>query len=476
MASFAQRARAIRRDLAGDRHRPRVHFQPPRFWMNDPNGLIQFGGRYHLFYQHNPHGPRWGNMTWGHAVSDDLLHWDDLPHALHPDEPYDAGGVFSGCCVDADGTPTIAYTGHRAWGRDVQVQCIATGDADLLRWRKHEANPVIPAAPEGFSQRHFRDPCVWRQRGAWNMVVGGSDAEGRGAVLLYRSSDLVRWRFLGPLLRFRGDEGGRIFECPNFFKLGGKWVLIGSPIPLGRAVYFTGSFDGRVFTPEVRGEIDPGRGYAPQCFAADRGRRVMFCWLREGRSARACSLAGWSGVMSLPRTLSLRPDGGLDFAPADELLSLRRNHRDLGPVTLDADELLVEPELAGTCTEIAAEFVPGRAERIGLVLRRSPRGGEETLLAWDRRARSLVLDTRRSSRSAAAAGDVHTAPLDLADAEPLSLRAVVDASVIEVFANGHTCLTGRVYPAGAGSVGAGLFCEGGPAEVTRLDAWDLEPV
>ena len=179
--------------------------------------------------------------------------------------------------------------------------------------------------------------------------------------------------------------------------------------------------------------------------------------------------------MSLPRELTLGRDGRLHFAPAREVETLRRRHRAVAPIELEPDRTVVQPVLAGDCVEIAAELDPGRAERVGLGVRRSPRGAEETVIAYDRPAGVLRIDTTRSSTSPAAEKDTHETPLTLARAEPLRLRVFVDASVIEVFANGRACLTGRVYPTGRDSVHAALFAQGGPARVVSLEAWDLRP-
>jgi len=147
---------AVRGKLADDLHRPQYHFLPPANWMNDPNGLIQWRGQYHLFYQHNPGCPCWGTMHWGHAVSENLVHWTDLPIALAPTPGGpDADGCWSGCAVDNDGIPTLIYTGVFP-----QRQCIATSTDDLLTWEKHAGNPVIAAPPEGLDVTGFRDPCT----------------------------------------------------------------------------------------------------------------------------------------------------------------------------------------------------------------------------------------------------------------------------------------------------------------------------
>src|SRR6476660_8485749 len=149
-------ALASRALLAADPHRPRYHFLPPSNWMNDPNGLIQWRGRYHLFYQYNPNGAFHGTIHWGHAVSDDLVHWRDLPIALAPtpDGP-DKDGVYSGCALDHNGVPTLMFTGVRP-----QVQCIAEAvdpnDPDLVGWQKHPGNPAIPDSPPGMEVEGFR--------------------------------------------------------------------------------------------------------------------------------------------------------------------------------------------------------------------------------------------------------------------------------------------------------------------------------
>ncbi|MFC6794885.1 glycoside hydrolase family 32 protein [Halobaculum halobium] len=223
---------ALRERLADDHHRPAYHLSPPANWLNDPNGLIKHGGRYHVFYQYNPGGPFHDAIHWGHAVSDDLLRWEDESVALAPDpDGPDRDGCWSGCTVvDTDGTPTLLYTGGR--GRD-QLPCLATTDDHGLRsWEKHAGNPVIESAPAGLDvyetadwAAEFRDHCVWRENGVWYHLIGsgvvgddGDDAldnadalggdddprEGDGAALLYRGESLDEWEYVGV---FHAGEG-----------------------------------------------------------------------------------------------------------------------------------------------------------------------------------------------------------------------------------------------------------------------------
>ncbi len=162
-----------RQGLAGDPHRPQYHFLPPANWMNDPNGLLQWKGQYHLFYQYNPHGPFHAHIHWGHAVSADLVHWTDLPIALTPTaERADAHGCWSGSAIDNNGTPTLLYSGLHP-----QVVCMATSDDDLLTWHYYQGNPVIAGPPAELQTEtggHFRDPFVWKEGDYWYLLRTGT--------------------------------------------------------------------------------------------------------------------------------------------------------------------------------------------------------------------------------------------------------------------------------------------------------------
>ena len=187
MTYFSDQTNTLRQRLSTDPHRPQYHFLPPANWMNDPNGFIHWQGRYHLFYQYNPTASHWGNIHWGHAVSDDLVHWRDLPIALTPTAGGpDKDGCWSGVMVDHAGTPTLLYTGVFP-----EAQCLATGSEDLITWEKHPANPVLAGPPDHLNVLGFRDPCVWQTNGIWYMTIGTGLRDVGGAVLLYRSTDLI---------------------------------------------------------------------------------------------------------------------------------------------------------------------------------------------------------------------------------------------------------------------------------------------
>lgn len=464
---FREQAFKDRQALSADPQRPVYHFLPPKNWMNDPNGLIQFKGEYHMFYQHNPQGAKWGNMTWGHAVSKDLIHWKDLPYALKPDAPYDKDGVFSGCMVNGEGVATAVYT-----GTNPEVQCIATSK-DTIVWEKPAANPVIAAPPPGLQVTGFRDPFVWKDGTDWYAVVGSGFKDVGGAILLYRSKDLRTWEYLHPILVGDKARTGEMWECPNFFPLGNKWVLMVAT--LGQAYHFVGSYRNERFTPETEGGMDNGGGlYAPQTFEDSEGRRIMFGWLWEQRGDSDKS--GWQGVQSLPRVLTLGDDGLLRYAPAREVEKLRGKRTQAKDIAVQSDGHGYLDAVKGDALEIDTTLSAGGAERMGLVVRRSPGGEEQTRIVYDAKAGILSIDRAHSSTDPTAAKDTRSAPLKLATGEDLNLRVFVDRSVLEVFANGRTCLTSRIYPSRADSVGVDAFAEGGPARIVTLDAWAMKPI
>ena len=477
MGALDQGARAL--PLAEDRHRPRYHFLPPANWMNDPNGPIFHKGRYHMFYQHNPNGAFWGTMHWGHAVSRDLVHWKHLPIALAPTpRGPDKDGVFTGCAVINKGVPTLVYTGVSP-----EVQCLATSDDEMIEWKKHPHNPVIASPPKGLEVTGFRDPCVWWEDGLWHMVIGSGFKGVGGMALLYTSEDLVKWTYHHPLVvgktdpQARGDNPvatGEMWECPDFFPLGGKHVLIVST--QGTTRYFVGTYAERKFHPEREGQIDFGAYYAPKSMLDANRQRILWGWIQERRSDVAQRAAGWSGALSLPRVLTLGGSGDLEISPAAELDKLRGKRQSFEDHRIEDDEAPLLKGVSGDSLEIAIEFAPGDAGEVGLRVRCAPDKSEETLILYDRKNQKLKVDGTKSSLSAETHRELISGTLQLTADEPLNLSVFLDGSVIEVFANNRACLTARAYPTRADSSGVGLMARGGAATVRSLDIWGMRPI
>ncbi|NTU82010.1 MAG: glycoside hydrolase family 32 protein [Chloroflexales bacterium] len=468
----------------GDPQRPIYHITPRSGWLNDPNGLIQWGEQVHLFYQHNPHGAFHASIHWDHLVSDDLVHWRRLPIALAPtpDSP-DADGCWSGVAVDDGGVPTIIYSGASAAG---QRACLATSADGLLSWTKFAGNPVIPGPPPGLDLVAYRDHCVWREADGWRMLMGAGLHGGGGAALLYRSPDLRRWEYLHPL--YSGDRHqttpvwtGSMWECPDFFPLGDRHVLIVSVWDhhmLHYTVAMSGRYAGQRLTPQRLAKLDYGdrHFYAPQSFRDRQGRRIVFGWLQEGCSGAAQLTRGWSGALSLPRELRLHADGTVLTAPLPELAALRREHRRVAARTLPPGRLTPLDELRGDALEIIAELRPGPQGVVGLAVRRAPDGSEETRIRYDPRQQQLSLDRTHSSLDHETDRTTHVAPLTLRDGEPLRLHLFLDRSVIEVFANEQVAITSRIYPSRADSTAVTAFAEHAPAALLALDAWTMRSI
>lgn len=466
-----------------DPHRPRYHFLPPAYWMNDPNGLIQWRGRYHMFYQHNPTGAFWASMHWGHAVSDDLVHWEHLPIALAPTPGGpDEDGCFSGCAFDHNGVPTIMYTGVRG---QTQLPCLATsGDDDLITWTKYPGNPVIAGPPNNEDFIIFRDHSVWNEVGTWYQAIGSGIRDQGGTALLYRSDDLVNWTYLHPLAV--GDQSatdpvwtGAAWECPDFFALGDRHALIVSAWDGHEPhtpVYFIGEYTDHRFIPQVLGELDAGgHFYAPQKLIDAQGRRIMFGWLREARSGDEQIEAGWSGVMSLPRILRLSPEGDLAVTPAAEVDALRQDATHIAGVDVHPDDRQLLTDVKGEGLEIEASFMANDAALFGLRVRCSPDDDEYTVIAYDAETQRLIIDATHSTLNPKARGEIRSAQLAL-DEDELRLRIYLDRSVLEVFANERSCISDRIYPERVDSEGIEVFAEGGSVRLQHLTAWQMSEI
>jgi len=472
-------ASETRKLFSSDIHRPIYHYLPPSNWMNDPNGVIQWNGKYHLFYQHNPLGPLWGNMNWGHAVSEDLIHWTDLPLALNPDNSdYDEAGCFSGCCVNNDGVPTIFYTATTGERCENQVQAIATSEDDLLTWQKHPANPVIKTVPSEANQTSdFRDPYVWREGDTWYMVLGSriaGEAGDFGVIFLYRSQNLVDWEYLNPLIIGDDKKHGAIWECPNFFKLGDKWVLIISAHQghmTDTVYYFVGAFTDHRFIPETSGVLDYGNLYAPLSFKDDHNRQVMFGWLREARSEVDQRLAGWSGVQAIPRVLALDNQNRLNMQPVPELNTIRGRNVTVEPTDITQAETL---DIRGLHLDIEAEFRVDETGYVGFSLACAEDGSEKTDIIYHADGNRLSVHKHFPRTNGAMTTHSREVSHQLDAGEPLRLRILLDGSVLEIVANGRTSLSRRIYPTDSTSNQVKLLGE--RASVVSLNIWEMPSI
>ncbi len=485
MTRSAASAAAQRKELANDPHRPHYHFLPPANWMNDPNGLIQWKGQYHLFYQFNPYSPVHENIHWGHAVSSDLVHWTDLPIALTPTAGRaDADGCWSGCAIDNNGTPTLLYSGVHP-----QVVCMATSADDLLTWQYYPGNPVIDGPPAELLAGiggHFRDPFVWKENNYWYLLMGSSMDGVGGLMLLYRSVDLTHWEYLHPLLvgdasTFQPVWTGVIWECPNFLTFGDLRVLLFSTqsaeeVPL-YPLYYCGAFQDEQFYPQTQGVlVHAGYYYAPQVLRDDQGRYIMWGWLMEGRSSFLSQEAGWSGVMSLPVIVAPLPGGGLSFEPTPELTVLRGKHWSYEGIELSEGMNFPYDGIQDDCLEILAKFELGQHCEFALKLRCSPDGQEQTRLVYQSESRQISIERGQSSLSAEVDRGDCTVVVEADAGEVFKLHIFLDRSVVEVFVNSRCYLASRIYPERRDSLGLELFARKGRIKVRSLDIWRLASI
>lgn len=355
---------------------PGLHVRPARGWVNDPNGLCRAGGRWHVFFQHNPHAPRHERIAWGHASSADLAHWREEPIAMEPvPGGLDAAGCWSGCLVMDGTTPTICYTAvpdapENAVGRT------ATGSADLSAWTRAGRPSAERIGPPGACTR---DPFAVRIGGR-RCIVQGHGGPGRTArVLVHDATDLSDWRLLGTLLDGRDPVARElapadVWECPNLVRIDGQWVLIVSLLRTdgGRALlagvrWLRGELaDGPTprFVPHEGGTVDAGWPfYAPQVLV-DGERALMWGWARElDRDEAWLAGHGWAGTLTTPRELHLR-DGRLVSAPAAEYLAHRAEHLNGSWSVAEAPAFAVTTSGPGVLVCAGAEG-PGRVELPG---------------------------------------------------------------------------------------------------------------
>lgn len=451
---------------------PIFHLAPPAGWMNDPNGLIYFNGRYHAFFQHHPASAYQGPMHWGHATSTDMLHWQHEPIALAPGDKYDRDGCFSGSAVDDDGVLSLIYTGHICLddrGNDSiirEVQCLATSHDGI----HFEKQGCVLTPPEGIM--HFRDPKVWHEDGSWWMVIGARDASDNGQVLLYRGTSLRDWH-LEHVLAHSAAGKSYMWECPDFFRCGNFHWLMFSPQGMPPSGYrfrnlfqsgvLAGSWKpGSVFALKGRfEELDYGHDfYAPQSMLAEDGRRIIMAWMNMWDSPVPTRSEAWAGCLTLPREVFER-DGRLCQRPVREVESLRRKCQPLSPVRLQGLQLLTENVQAAELL-VTWHTVDSHAEHYGVRL------GDSLRLYVDNQAGRLVL-----WRYYPEEGLDGYRSVELPDTEYLTLRIFLDRSSVEVFVNdGEATLSSRIYPQ-ADSRQLSLYAAHGDAILTDGTLWML---
>ena len=442
---------------------PIFHVTAPAQWINDPNGPIYCKGYYHLFYQLHPFSDQSGPKYWGHVRSRDLAKWEHLPIALWPSTELGEAEVWSGCCaINGNGEPMAFYTSI-APGKPAKThaeQWAAIGDKDLITWRKSPENPVLSEAlHDGTKIYEWRDPFIFQHERRTFLVTGGNLNETKGGeavVNIYEAENpaLTKWKYRGVLFKLP-DPDARTTECPNFFRLGNRWVLFVSPY--GKVQYFIGDFDPNTcrFQAQSNGLLDYGPNfYAPNTMQVPDGRRIVWGWVNGFKSGH-----GWNGCLTLPRELSISKDGQLHQEPAPQLRKLRGKALKWRNIALK--EEAVKFSLPATNTlEISVEVEMQTAQRIGI----SIRAGGET--------RSTV--EVGLSASTLRAGGIE-APIDLGRKGDANLRIFLDRSVLEIFVNGRACVT-KVVPTVTGNPTIELRSEEGEAKAKLVEAWPMTSI
>jgi beta-fructofuranosidase len=472
---------ALRAKLAADPLRPQFHLLPAKNWMNDPNAPIYWNSRYHMFFQYNPGAAVWGNMHWAHAVSPDMIHWRHLPVALSPtpDGP-DADGCFTGSAVDDHGAVAILYTGVKAAAPEQatlrdgihnfrEVQCLAISqDPELRSWEKWR-QPVLQP-PNDPRLTGFRDPFLWRDGDLWYMGVASGIRRQGGCVLLYRSRNLREWEYLHPLASGKWTEresvnpveSGEMWECPDFFRLGAKHVLLYATA--GSVFWETGELDSRelLFHTEKRGVLDYGAYYAQKTQLDATDKRILWGWIPEKRPDAEFSAAGWAGCMALPRVLSIGVDGELEMRVASEAESLRAKTFRFPQQSAAPSEralALKAIKFDGVCSELAwkTASLPSSFELA------------DTAGTWW----SLRLEPQGS----AAKLTINGASIDLpaSSKSEREFHLYLDASVAEFIYDRKYAMTTRIYRKPEGALRL-VLDDSDLAELTSLEAWQLRPI
>lgn len=484
-----------------EKYRPQIHFSPPANWMNDPNGMVYANGEYHLFYQYYPNGTVWGPMHWGHAVSKDLVHWENLPVALAPDK---LGYIFSGSAVlDKENTsgfgtkknpPLVAMftyhdpVGEKAGRNNFQYHGIAYSLDNGRNWTKYAKNPVIPNSE---NIRDFRDTKVfWNEKlKSWSVVFAVQDH-----VRFYSSPDLKNWKMTGEFGKTDGTHGG-VWECPDIFplKINGqtKWVLLVSINPGGAnggsaTQYFIGDFDGKTFVNENPKEtvlwFDYGRdNYAGVTWSnAPKNRRIFLGWMSNWDYAQVVPTEKWRSAMTLPRELFLKETtNGLRLVqmPVKETLGLRdRQILKLQNQTYEKDTVVFKEKPILAELELQIDLSKTTAKTFGIELK-NDKGGRYKI-GFDTQTNEFYSDRTRAGVkdfSDKFAVKRHNAPR-LSKNNVLKMRIVFDVASCEMFGDdGEISLTDIFFPV-EDFTEIEIYSKEGKTAVQNAKAWKLKSI
>ncbi len=433
----------MRHDVA---ERPQYHFTPKQGWMNDPNGLVYFKGMYHLFYQYNPYEAHWGNMHWGHAVSEDLIHWQDLPIAIYPHENLNnryIGGAFSGSAFVVEDTLHLAYTEHFEDKEN-------TPDVFIEKQRKLKSTDgvyfdcpkiMVNRKPEVCSH-DFRDPKIWfdKVHNCYYMIIGTA-VDQVPSVVVYRSETLGEWEYHSVLFQ-EENLTGRSLECPDLFYINGVYVLVLSIFDTIDNVncnyqnyYYIGDFDGKVFVPKTEPKrMDLGEDfYAAQSFEGENEKRYIIAWMNNWTDRSVVNRHFFAGAMTIAREITVK-DNVLCMMPAPTYKKLR-SHKDAINIL---PEVSYPPRISDHLMEIQLQSAPDSSWEMSLI---NEAGSMKLGFVYEKGQLVLINHLTDNAQNI----DI---PLTLnADLDALIL---LDTSSVEVFVNdGRACITTRFYLEGS---------------------------
>ncbi|MBM83219.1 MAG: hypothetical protein CMJ78_21875 [Planctomycetaceae bacterium] len=495
--NLVKAARELREKYLNDPHRPSWHFLGSEgvCFPFDPQGCIYWKGKYHLFYAVQVKG----KGAWGHASSADLLHWmhHPVPLTVNPGDPETA--VFAGgAMIGKDGKPMMIY--H---GLDLGTCIALPEDDDLIRWKKSPSNPVIRLPKKGdpnYGKYHVWDTCGWAKDGTFYSICGDKpntlpETDGDIA-FLFRSKDMINWEYMHPFYKSnrKWTPADEDCSCPDFFPLGKKHVLMFISHTQGTQ-YYIGRYENDRFHPEQHGKMNwpGGPVFANDSLVDDKGRRIMWAWACESWERETQRSAGWSGVMTMPRVLTLADDGTMLINPAKEIEKLRMNPRSTDAFRVPADGDITLKDVQGDSLEIGLNVDPAQSEEFQVKVRCAADGSEEAVIAVNPTEGVIKIDTTKSSlrkdiiqpfpypqaayfpKKIRQSKDVRIqkAPFKLRDGELLELRIFLDKSILEVFANGRQCITQRIYPSRTDSNQVKLFSKGAAVTVKSAQVWDM---